>query len=127
MRSIALNRPSLGKAGHASRAGVTAAAIATTAVLVLLLVGPVAPASAHHIWKGCQNVAFTPHSDDVAANIRVRRLACSYARDFIRDFDAAPAKRYAGYVCSWRSVDADEPYTRYRCSRYGQTMKWRRY
>ena len=111
-----------------ARASALAAAVATTALLVLALVGPVAPASGHHVWKKCQNVAFTPNSDNMAAYIRVRRISCSYARDFIRDFDAAPAHRYAGYRCTWRSVDADSlPYTRFRCDRYGQTMIWHRY
>ncbi len=110
------------------RAAALAAVVATTAMLVLVLLGPVAPASAHHIWKKCQNVAFTPNSDDVAAYIRVRRVSCSFAREFIRDFDAAPAERYAGYRCTWRSVDSDVlPYTRFRCDRYGQTMVWHRY
>ena len=111
-----------------ARGSALAAAVATTALLVLALLGPVAPASAHHIWKKCQNVAFTPNSDDVAASIRVRKVPCSYARDFIRDFDAAPAERYAGYRCTWRSVNSDSlPYTRFRCDRYGQTMIWHRY
>lgn len=111
-----------------TRASALAAAITTTALVVLSLVGPVAPASAHHIWKKCQNVAFTPNSDDVAASIRVRRVYCSYARDFIRDFDAAPGERYAGYRCNWRSVDSDVlPYTRFRCDRGTQTMIWHRY
>ncbi len=111
-----------------TRASALAAAIATTVVLMLSLVGPVAPASAHHIWKKCQNVGFTPNSDDVAADVRVRRVSCSYARDFIRDFDAAPAARYAGYRCTWRSVDSDVlPYTRFRCDRRTQTMIWHRY
>ncbi len=109
------------------RAGALAAAVATTALLMLLLLGPVAPASAHHIWKKCQNVGFTPNSGDVAAYIRVRKIYCSYARDFIRDFDAAPAERYAGYVCKWRNVDSDMPYTRFRCDRGTQTMIWHRY
>jgi hypothetical protein len=103
------------------------AAVATTALLVVVLVGPVAPASAHHIWQRCQNVAFTPNSGDVAAYIRVRRVPCSYARDFIRDFDAAPAERYAGYVCKWRSVETEYTSgTRFRCDRSGQTMIWYR-
>ncbi len=111
-----------------TRASAVAAAIATTVVLALVLVGPVAPASAHHTWKKCQNVAFTPNSDDVAAYIRVRRVSCSHARDFIRDFDAAPAERYAGYRCTWRSVDSDVlPYTRFRCDRGTKTMVWHRY
>ena len=112
-----------------NRAAALAAAVATTALVVLVLVGPVAPASAHHIWKRCQNVAFSPNSDDVAAYIRARRVPCDYARDFIRDFDAAPAERYAGYRCTWRRVDSDDslPYTRFRCDRYGQTMIWHRY
>ncbi len=112
-----------------NRATALVAAIATTALVLLALVGPVAPASAHHIWKKCENVAFTPQSDDVAAYIRVRRVSCSYARDFIRDFDAAPAERYAGYRCTWRSVDSDDslPYTRFRCDRGTQTMIWHRY
>jgi hypothetical protein len=110
------------------RAAALAAAVATTAMLVLVLLGPVAPASAHHIWKKCQNVGFTPGTEDVAAYIRVRQISCSYGRDFIRDFDAAPAKRYAGYVCTWRSVDSDVyPYTRFRCDRGTQTMVWHRY
>ncbi|MDQ4071631.1 MAG: hypothetical protein M3088_01990 [Actinomycetota bacterium] len=109
------------------RAGALAAAVAASALVVLFLLGPVAPASAHHIWKKCENVGFTPNSGDVAAYIRVRRIYCSYARDFIRDFDAAPAERYAGYVCSWRNVDGDIPYTRFRCDRGTQTMVWHRY
>ena len=117
------------KALPLSRATALVAAIATTALLAVALVGPVAPASAHHIWKKCQNVAFTPNSDDVAAYIRVRQISCSYARDFIRNFDAAPAERYAGYVCKWRAVDAPDslPYTRFRCERGMQTMIWHRY
>lgn len=112
-----------------ARGSGLAAAVATTALLVLALLGPVAPASAHHIWKKCQNVAFTPNSDDVAASIRVRKVPCSYARDFIRDFDAAPAERYAGYRCTWRFVDSGDhlAYTRFRCDRYGQTMVWHRH
>ncbi len=109
------------------RAAALAAAVVTTAMLVLVLLGPVPPASAHHIWKKCQNVGFTPNSGDVAAFIRVRRVPCSYARDFIRDFDAAPAERYAGYVCTWRNVDSENiSGTRFRCDRYGQTMVWHR-
>jgi hypothetical protein len=112
-----------------SRAAALAAAVATTALVVLFLVGPVAPASAHHIWKRCQSVGFTPNSDDVAASIRVRRIACSYARDFIRDFDAAPAERYAGYKCTWRNVDAPDSlaHTRFRCTRGTRVIFWKRY
>ena len=111
-----------------TRASALAGAVATTALLVALLLGPVAPASAHHIWKRCQNVAFTPNSDDMAAYIRVRQVPCSFARDFIRDFDAPPAERYGGYACTWRSVDSDVlPYTRFRCDRGTQTMVWHRY
>ena len=57
-----------------ARASALAAAVVATALLVLVLLGPVAPASAHHIWKRCQNVEFSPNSDNVAAAIRVRRV-----------------------------------------------------
>lgn len=111
-------------------ASVPVAAVATTALLLLLiLLGPVAPAPAHHISKSCRDVAFTPNSDDVASDIRAKRLSCSYARDFIRDFDAAPAQRYAGYACTWRSVENPDslPHTRFRCSRGARVMSWKRY
>ncbi len=112
-----------------TRAYALPTAIATTALLVLLLLGPVAPASAGHALKSCRHVAFTPNSDDMAAGIRVRGVSCTFARDFIRDFDAAPAERYGGYTCSWRSVDSSDSlaHTRFRCSRGTRLIFWKRY
>ncbi len=111
-----------------TRASALLTAVATTALLVLLL-GPVAPASAHHVSKSCRHVAFTPNSDDMAAGIRVKGVSCAFARDFIRDFDAAPAERYGGYTCSWRSVDSPDSlaHTRLRCIRGTRVIFWKRY
>jgi hypothetical protein len=112
-----------------TRAFALPMAVATTALLVLLLLGPVAPASAHPVSKSCRHVAFTPNSDDMAAGIRARGVSCAFARDFIRVFDAAPAERYGDYTCSWRSVDSPDSlaHTRFRCTRGTRVIFWKRY
>ena len=112
-----------------TRAFALPMAVATTALLVLLLLGPVAPASAHHGLKSCRHVAFTPDSDDMAAGIRKKGVRCAFARDFIRRFDSAPAERYGDYTCSWRSVDSPDSlaHTRFRCTRGTRVIFWKRY
>jgi hypothetical protein len=82
-----------------------------------------------HVSKSCRHVAFTPNSDDMAAGIRVERVSCTFARNFIRDFDEAPAERYRGYTCTWRSVDPADSlaHTRFRCTRGTRVIFWKRY
>lgn len=87
------------------------------------------PASAHDVSRSCEHVAFTPNSDDMAAGIRTTGVSCTFARDFIRDFDAAGTLRYRGYTCTARSVDPPDglAHTRFRCTRGSQVISWKRY
>ncbi len=111
-----------------TRAFALPMAVATTALLVLLLLGPVAPASAHPVSKSCRHVAFTPNSDDMAAGIRARGVSCAFARDFIRGFDSAGGERFRGYTCTWRSVENDVlGHVRLRCTHGMRVIFWKRY
>jgi len=93
-----------------------------------------APAAAAHRGttpesRACAHVAFTPQSDDMAANIRARGLTCGLARDFIRDSEGRPGDRFRGFRCASTEVENPEglPYTRYRCTGAGDVIRWRRF
>ncbi len=76
-----------------------------------------------------RDVFFTPRSDDLAVSIRVGGVGCRYARDFIRDSNGRPARRYRGFTCGRRSVDRPDtlPHTRYRCGRATRVIFWKRF
>ena len=95
------------------------------AAAVLSLTGATGASAA---TRSCAQVNFTPNSDDLAGNIRVSGVTCKYARDFIKDSEGRPGKRYRGFTCTRAKVETDTlPYTRYRCERSGDLIKWRRY
>lgn len=79
--------------------------------------------------RSCGQVAFTPDSDDVAANIRATGLTCGLARDFVRDSSGRPEERFRGFRCTSTEVENPEglPYTRYRCVGAGDAIRWRRF
>ena len=79
--------------------------------------------------RSCGQVAFTPDSDDVAANIRATGLTCGLARDFVRDSSGRPGERFRGFRCESTAVENPEelPYARYRCVGDGDVIRWRRY
>ena len=98
-------------------------------LIALAVLVPLAGASgAAAATRACKQVNFTPNSDDLAGNIRVSGVSCKYARDFIRDSEGRPGKRYRGFTCTRAKVETDAlPYTRYRCTRPGDLIRWRRY
>ncbi len=102
-------------------------ATAATAVAASLLLVPAAPA--HHSAKSCRDVAFSPNSEDMAADVRARGVGCRFARDFIRDSEGRPEARYGGFRCRSRLVEPSDslPYTRYRCTSGEGTISWKRY
>ena len=78
--------------------------------------------------KKCEQVPFTPYSDDVAANIRATGLTCGLARDFVLDSAGCPGKCFRGFKCTAVKVESEAlPYTRYRCTGAGDVIRWRRY
>ena len=96
------------------------------ALAALLSLGGASTASA--ATRSCAQVNFTPNSDDLASNIRVSGVSCRYARDFIKDSEGRPGRRYRGFRCTRAKVETDSlPYTRYRCERPGDLIRWRRY
>ena len=96
------------------------------AATALLSLGGASTAGA--ATRSCSQVNFTPNSDDLAGNIRVSGVTCRYARDLIRDSEGRPGKRFRGFTCTRAKVEVDTlPYTRYRCTRPGDLIKWRRY
>ena len=98
-------------------------------LIAALTVGaPATGASSAASTKKCTQVAFTPNSDDTAAEIRATGLTCGLARDFVRDSEGRPGKRFRGFACTRAQVDGGElPYTRYRCIGAGDVISWRRY
>lgn len=76
----------------------------------------------------CEDVPFTPNSDDLAAEIRARGISCEDARAFIRDVDGAPGGGAQGYECTSERVDADTlVHTRWRCEKGEVLVTWSRY
>jgi hypothetical protein len=102
--------------------------IALLATLALLTAASAAAGQAR--YRSCQQVNFTPNSDDVAAQIRVRNVSCTYARRFIRRTDGAPPETgERGWRCVGRPSDETEglQHTKWRCTRRAQVMRWSRY
>ena len=100
------------------------------AVVVVALLAMAPSAGGHQAsTKRCANVAFTPNSDDLAANIEATGLTCGLARDFIRDSAGRPGARFRGFRCTRSSQPNPQalPYTRYRCTGAGDVIRWRRY
>ena len=101
-------------------------ALLLIAATALLSLGGASTASA--ATRSCAQVDFTPNSDDLAGKIRVSGVSCSYARDFVKDSEGRPGKRFRGFTCTREKVETDTlPYTKYRCTRPGDLIKWRRY
>ena len=98
--------------------------LVAAAVLVPLAGAPSAAAAS----RACKQVNFTPNSDDLATGIRASGVTCRYARDFVRDSGGRPGRRYRGFTCTRAKVEDEAlPYTRYRCTRPGDLIRWRRY
>ena len=87
-----------------------------------------APTGSAGATKKCEQVPFTPNSDDVATNIRATGLTCGLARDFVLDSQGRPGKRFRGFRCTAAKVETEQlPCTRYRCTGAGDVIRWRRY
>ena len=72
----------------------------TSAIALIGLLGLPAGASAHEVkTRACGQVAFTPDSEDLAANIRATGLTCGLARDFVRDSEGRPDASFRGFRC----------------------------
>ena len=103
-------------------------ALALAAATLATFAAAVAPATAGEpTTRSCGQVNFTPNSDDVAAAIRATGLTCGLARDFVRDSEGRPGRRFRGFTCTSTAVDAELPYRRYRCTGAGDVIRWRRY
>ena len=63
----------------------------------LLLPGTATAATA---TKRCGRVAFTPNSEDWAADIRATGLTCGLARDFVKDSNGRPGRRSRAFTCT---------------------------
>ncbi len=99
-------------------------------VVLAGLLGLPSAAMAHEPkTRSCGQVAFTPNSDDLAANIRATGLTCGLARDFVRDSQGRPGERFLGFRCRSTEVPNPEglPYARYRCVGEGDVIRRRRY
>ena len=99
------------------------------AALLVPLAATAGPATAGTpTTRQCGQVNFTPNSDDVAAAIRATGLTCGLARDFVRDSEGRPGRRFRGFTCmSTAQDDAALPHRRYRCTGAGDVIRWRRY
>lgn len=122
-----------GKARVAFRAASPVASaslwrVAATVLVALLFVAPASAEAAASAFKSCRPVAFTPNSDDLAAEIRVGNASCRFARRFIRESRGGPPRRYRGFTCARRHVDPGnrQAHTRYRCARGTRTIRWKR-
>ena len=91
-----------------------------------LLVAAVAlaPATAGAAARDCGEIAFTPHSDDIAGDIRAEGVSCKTARRFIRAVDGDAPKRFRGYRCTRKDLDTALPSWRYRCTDGGKLIRW---
>ena len=102
----------------------------TSAIALIGLLGLPAGASAHEVkTRACGQVALTPDSEDLAANIRATGLTCGLARDFVRDSEGRPDASFRGFRCRDTAVANPDglPYVRYRCVGAGDVIRWRRY
>ena len=103
-----------------------------TMAIVLVAAALVLPAQAGAQQGGgetrrCGQIGFTPNSDDVATRIRATGLTCGLARDFVRDSEGRPGRRFRGFTCTSTAVEDALPYRRYRCTGAGGVIRWRRY
>ena len=89
-----------------------------------LLIAALAPANAQAAARHCGEIAFTPHSDDIAGDIRAEGVSCRTARRFIRAVDGNAPKRFRGYRCTRKDLDTALPSRRYRCTDGGKLIRW---
>ena len=93
---------------------------------LVVLVAAVAlnPAFASGAVRDCGEIAFTPHSDDIAGDIRAEGVTCKTARAFIRAVDGNAPKRFRGYRCTRKDPGTALPSRRYRCTNDGKVIRW---
>ncbi len=100
------------------------------AIVLTGLLGLPSGAHAHQAkTRSCGQIAFTPDSEDMAADIRATGLTCGLARDFVRDSKGHPGVTFRGFRCRRTAIANPQglPYTRYRCVGAGDVIRWRRY
>jgi hypothetical protein len=103
-------------------------ALVSAAALALPVQAAAQDAGPQNETRRCGQIGFTPGSDDVAARIRATGLTCGLARDFVRDSEGRPGRRFRGFACASTPVeDATLPYRRYRCTGAGDVISWRRF
>jgi hypothetical protein len=96
-------------------------------ILIIAFALTLAGAAPAHA-KECAPVPFTPQSDDIAAEIRVAGVTCTFARRFVRDSAGRPPRSFRGFICARHRVeDATLAHTRYRCTRGAKLVRWNRY
>lgn len=97
--------------------------ILTLAVITTAVALAPAPASGDTVRK-CRAIAFTPHSDDMAGDIRAVNVSCRTARRFIRAVDGNAPARFRGYRCTRKDIDTALPSRRYRCVDGAKRISW---
>ncbi len=91
--------------------------------LVLAAVAFAPPATGADVRR-CGEIAFTPHSDDIAGDIRAEGVSCRTARRFIRAVGGNAPRRARGYRCTRKDLDTALPSWRYRCTDGGKLIRW---
>jgi hypothetical protein len=97
------------------------------ALLTLLALAPAtagAQGGATGTYRECGQIAFTPNSDDMAADITAKGVTCKVAREFVRAAKGRPGARLRGYSCTKKELDTALPSWRYRCVKDGKVIRW---